>query len=312
MTSEHGQRTLRSCSPVESLFMATRTIASRIDALVEQMAELVELASQVQASDDDELALQLAKQLDQSYQAWYKQSLAVLPDDLREGFRFEFLGDWRRNRIKHFLNEPRKPSVAYASYTEDFIRTFSPSIWQYPFGDVFRGPFTSQKSILLEARARYGLNSEMLEALEQLDHICRRLPIAFAIMGRKVQNRTGLKVADEYDVQRILHAICATIFEEVEDEDPTPKMAAGSSRLDFLLRRERVAVETKMLGDNLTLPKLRDDLSKDIVYFRAHQNAGSLFIFAYDPGRKILSPAGFEAAFHSDSDDFPVRIVVAS
>jgi hypothetical protein len=292
--------------------MATRTLASRIDALVEQMVELVELASQIQASDDDDQARRLAKQLDQSYQEWYKQSLAVLPDDLREGFRFEFLGDWRRNRIRHFLNEPRKPSVSYGSYTEDFIRTFKPNIWQFPFSEVFKGPFTSQKSILLEARARYGLNSEMLEALEQLDHICRRLPISFAIMGREMQNRTGLKVTDEYDVQRILHAICATIFEEVEYEDPTPKMAAGSSRLDLLLRRERVAIETKMIGDHLTLQKLREDLAKDILYFRVHQDAGSLFIFVYDPNRKILSPPGFEAAFHSDSDDFPVRIVVAS
>jgi hypothetical protein len=55
--------------------MATRTLASRIDALVEQMAELVELASQVQASDDDELALQLAKQLDQSYPEWLSKAL---------------------------------------------------------------------------------------------------------------------------------------------------------------------------------------------------------------------------------------------
>ncbi|MGW5053570.1 PD-(D/E)XK nuclease domain-containing protein [Actinokineospora sp. NPDC004072] len=37
-------------------------------------------------------------------------------------------------------------------------------------------------------------------------------------------------------MQHILHSIAVLYFEEVEPEEPTPKMAGGSSRLDFLLR----------------------------------------------------------------------------
>jgi hypothetical protein len=289
--------------------MATRTLASRIDAQVEQMAELEELARLIQEGDEA-TTIPIAKQLDGSYQEWYAQALTLLPDDLKDRFRFEYQGDFMRNRIRHFLGEPRKPSIAYSSYTEDFIKTFNPSPWQYPFTGTFRGPFTSQKSILLEARARFGFSSGMLEALQQLEQISRRLALAFSVLGREMQHRPGLQVKDEYDVQRILHAICATVFEEVEYEEPTPKMAAGSSRLDFLLKRERIAIETKMIGENLTLNKLRGDLAKDVVYFRSHPDAGSLFIFVYDPSRRIMNPVGFESDFHSDSDNFPIRIVV--
>lgn len=291
--------------------MATRTLARQIDAQVEQMADLEELARQIQESDE-ETALPIAKQLDHSYQAWYAKALTLVPDDLKDRFRFEYQGDFFRDRIRHFAGEPRKPSVTFHTYNEEFIKTFHPSPWQYPFSGTFRGPFTSQKSILLEARARYGFSSEMLDALQQLEDISRRLPISFAVLGREIQDRTGLQVEDEYDVQRILHAICVTVFEEVEYEEPTPKMAAGSSRLDFLLKPERVAIETKMIGNHLTLSRLRDDLAKDIVYFRAHQGVESLFIFVYDPRRKIMNPVGFESDFYSDSDNFPIRVVVAS
>jgi hypothetical protein len=311
MAGRHAVAPKKGRQPVESSIMATQTLARRIDAQVEKMAGLEELATQIQASDE-ETASSIAKQLDHSYPMWYAQALTLLPDDLKDRFRFEYQGDFLRDRIRKFVGEPRKPSVTYHTYTEEFINTFNPSPWQYSFSSTFRDPFTSQKSILLEARARYGFSSEMLEALQQLEHISRRLPISFAVLGREMQHRLGLQVEDEYDVQRILHAICVTVFEEVEYEEPTPKIAAGSSRLDFLLKRERVAIETKMIGDSLTLPRLRGDLAKDIVYFRSHPKAGSLFIFVHDPSRKIMNPVGFESDFQSDSDNFPIRIVVAS
>jgi hypothetical protein len=186
------------------------------------------------------------------------------------------------------------------------------SFWQNPFNDVFRGPLLAQKQLLIEAQARIGISTTTVEGLALLEELCRRLPIAFAVLRSETQNRAGLKVGDEYDVQRILHAVAVLHFDEVEAEDPTPRRAGPSSRLDFLLRRERIAVETKMMRPSLTLRQLRTALAEDIQYFRGHPDAGALFIFVYDPGRKITNAAGFEADLHSDSDEFPVRVVIAN
>jgi hypothetical protein len=292
--------------------MATRTEAGKLEALIEQVAELEDLGSKIQA-DDEAFAMEAALQLDRSYRPWFASALTLLPDDLKERFRFEYEGDnFFRNRIRHFLSKPREPSAFYSSLDREAIEALNPSPWQYPFNDTFRGPLTSQKQILLEAHARYGVSSDMLEGLNLLERITRRLPISFAILGKSIQKRPGIQVADEYDVQRILHGVAVLLFEEVEDEDPTPKMAGASSRLDFLLRRERIAVETKMVGANLTVRELRRALAEDILYFRRHPDAGSLFIFVFDPGRKITNAAGFESDLYSDSDEFPVRVVVAS
>lgn len=291
--------------------MSTRTVAGKLEALVEQIAELEDLGGKIQV-DDEASALKAAVQLDRSYRIWFASVLTLLPDDLKGRFRFEYEGDMFRNRIKHFLSQPREPSVIYPSLSEEAIKTLNPSPWQYPFNDALRGPLTSQKQILMEAQARYGVSSDMLDGLNLLERVTRRLPISFAILHREIQKRPGIEIVDEYDVQRILHAVAVLLFEEVEDEDPTPKMAGASSRLDFLLRRERIAVETKMVGENLTIRRLRSDLAEDILYFRAHPDAGSLFIFVFDPARKITNAAGFERDLYSDSDEFPVRVVVAS
>lgn len=291
--------------------MSTRTVAGKLEALVEQVSELEDLGGKIQI-DDEASALKTAVQLDRSYREWFASALTLLPDDLKERFRFEYEGDVFRNRIKHFLGQPREPSLFYASLDKEAVKTLAISPWQYPFNDAFRGPLTSQKQLLMEAHARYGVSTDMLEGLNILERITRRLPISFAILSQDIRNRPGIEVTDEYDVQRILHAAAVLLFEEVEGEDPTPKMAGGSSRLDFLLRHERIAVETKMAGKNLTVKKLRSDLADDILYFRAHPDAGSLFIFIYDPTRKITNATGFERDLYSDSDEFPVRVVVAS
>lgn len=291
--------------------MSTRTIAGKLEQLADQVAELEELGRKVQAGDAD-TGLAASGMLEAKYRSWFAAALAIVPDDMKAPFRFEYEGDFFRYRIKKFLEEPRLESALYKSLEPDARITLNVSEWQYPFNDTFRGPLTAQKQFLIEAVERYGTSSATLEGLALLEQITRRLPISFAVLRRTLQGKSGLAVEDEYDVQRILHAVAVLHFEEVEDEDPTPKMAGGSSRLDFLLRQERIAVETKMVGASLSVKKLRSDLADDILFFRAHPDAGSLFIFVYDPQRKITNSAGFERDLYSDSDEFPVRVVVAS
>ena len=50
---------------------------------------------------------------------------------------------------------------------------------------------------------------------------------------------------DEYDVQGLLHALLHLYFNDIRAEEWTPSYAAGSSRIDFLLKNERIIVETK-------------------------------------------------------------------
>jgi hypothetical protein len=59
-------------------------------------------------------------------------------------------------------------------------------------------------------------------------------------------NREALPVADEYDVQDLMHALLKVFFDDVVHEDATPSIASRSSRLDLLIRPDGVVIEAKM------------------------------------------------------------------
>jgi hypothetical protein len=83
--------------------MSTRTVAGRIEALVEEANALEHLGGEIQGNDEV-AALANAKQLTENYLSWYASALALLPDDLKERFRSEYEGKFLNSRIKHFLN----------------------------------------------------------------------------------------------------------------------------------------------------------------------------------------------------------------
>lgn len=61
----------------------------------------------------------------------------------------------------------------------------------------------------------------------------------------RYENRETLKIEDEYDVQDLLHALLLLYFDDVRAEEWTPSYAGKSSRMDFLLKNERVVIEVK-------------------------------------------------------------------
>ncbi|WP_158846082.1 PD-(D/E)XK nuclease domain-containing protein [Saccharothrix deserti] len=290
-----------------------RTRSAKLDELISGVSSLDELARRVQVDDLDAGAA-AAKALVEAYDAWFAECLAVLPEDLREKFRFEYEGHvpGLKYRIKHFLHEPLRPRPRF------FGGGGKPSsykgilgYWQHPYKDRFRGPIDTQKQLLLEARAR--ANTEVtppVDALDLLERLARRLPHAYTVLASP--GRRPVEIHDEYDVQRILHAVAVLHFDDVRAEEATPSMAGASSRLDFLLREERIAIETKFMRPSLSEKKVREELANDIVYFRAHPAVGSLFVYVYDPQRTIRNPRGFERDLASAGGDLPVRAVIAT
>jgi hypothetical protein len=63
-----------------------------------------------------------------------------------------------------------------------------------------------------------------------------------AILILRGAQQATLEVKDEYDVQDALHAAPRLHFGDVRDEEPAPSHAATTTRLDLLIRNERIVV----------------------------------------------------------------------
>ena len=131
--------------------------------------------------------------------------------------------------------------------------------------------------------------------LRRFDHAVRPL------QGRQ-RGRTDFKIADEYDVQDLVHAILRLHFEDVRPEEWSPSYAGSSSRIDFLLKREQVVVEVKMTRANLRDREVGEELAVDVIRYRAHPDAKVLVCFVYDPEHEVKNPRGIEDDLMAASD----------
>lgn len=285
--------------------------AKRIAALVDQIDALTELGLTAQG-DDEPAAESAVRQLQDEYPLWYAASLAVLPDDLKVPFTLQFEAKHPTTypKIRQFVANPRQLWAAYdhiprfASYFKRHGR------WQYSLSNSYQQPLGEQRRILLEAKGRLGINAEVYDTMNQLIALFRRLSPALKILQGSNRNGPGISLSDEYDLQRILHAVLRLHFDDVEPEETTPRRAGGSYRIDFVLRQEQVAIEAKMTRDSLGAREVRDQLIKDIFGYQRRENVAALVAVIYDPDRRIENPTGFESDMATDDPELPVRVVI--
>jgi REase_DpnII-MboI len=130
--------------------------------------------------------------------------------------------------------------------------------------------------------------------LALVERICRRLSFAAQPLRKRRANHQPLLISDEYDVQDLLHAILRVHFDDVRPEEYTPSYGSKSTRMDFLLKDEQLAVEAKMTGNSLQEKQVLEQLAIDAAYYKQHPNCKALVCLVYDPERRIGNPKGME------------------
>jgi hypothetical protein len=148
------------------------------------------------------------------------------------------------------------------------------------------------------------------DPLQKLELLLRRFHLAARQLIRRHDRRPTLLIEDEYDVQDLLHALLLTQFDDIRPEDPAPTHAGKASRLDFLLKKERIVVEAKMTSATLRDARVAEQLIIDIKRYQAHPDCKTLLCLVYDPGNHISNPVGLEDDLSRKHDDLDVRVFV--
>jgi hypothetical protein len=141
--------------------------------------------------------------------------------------------------------------------------------------------------------------------------LCSRFHTVVRQIRQRHSNRPTLNVDDEYDVQDLLHALLRINFDDVRPEDPAPKQAGASSRIDFVLKKERIVVEVKKTRDTLKEKELGEQLIIDIERYRSHQDCKLLYCFVYDPEGLIANPTGLENDLSRTEGGLTVKVHIA-
>ncbi len=133
--------------------------------------------------------------------------------------------------------------------------------------------------------------------------------VALELRTRRV-HRAPLRMRDEYDVQYLLRALLHTRFVDVRPEEWTPSYAGRSSRMDFLLKDEKIVIEAKRTRAGLGDGDVGDQLILDIARYKKHRNCRTLVCFVYDPDHRLKRPAQLERDLSGERDGLQVRVRV--
>jgi hypothetical protein len=281
---------------------------ARLAALIPHVRALEESARRLQADTAAPADQGTVERLRDDYLRWYAQCLIVVPQPLQAKFRDFYEGGAVIKRIKHFLEAPtqRNPLVA-----ADPTAAPNPLIpyWSNPVETTLVPSLLGQRQVLEEAleSERSGLGETAAHVVEAA---CRRLPLSIRSMQRRYADRPAIVIADEYDVQDLLRTILVAMFDDVRPEEWTPSYAGGSSRMDFLLKREQVVIETKMTRPGHDARSIRDELAVDLLRYQAHPDCKILVCLVYDPNGLIDNPRGFEQDVTGPQGNITVRVAV--
>lgn len=159
--------------------------------------------------------------------------------------------------------------------------------------------------ILPDEEAPAAVQDATSRVLEILD----RFPAVLRVLSTRGRRRPALVMKDEYDVQYLMHSLLVANFRDVRPEEWTPSYAGGASRMDFLLKRDRLVVETKMVRSDHSDKTLGEELIIDKVKYAKHPDCDTLVCFVYDPERRLRSPEAIEHDLRSDGSPRVVVVV---
>jgi hypothetical protein len=168
-----------------------------------------------------------------------------------------------------------------------------------------------QRLELYSEKIQITSNTSLVDPLPNLE----RLVVRFHSVARQLRQRyveqPTLDISDEYDVQDLFHAMLRLFFDDIRPEEWTPSYAGGSSRMDFLLKSEKIVVEVKKTRPKLGAREVGEQLATDILRYRSHPDCRTLICFIYDPEERIANPRGLEQDLNQLTGELQVRVFVA-
>jgi hypothetical protein len=167
------------------------------------------------------------------------------------------------------------------------------------------------RQLEIKANSDLEINTITISSQQPLNLILDKFHIVVTQLRNRHNKKPTLIIEDEYDVQYLLNALLRINFEDVRKEDYIPSYAGGSTRVDFLLKREKILIEVKKTRDTLKDKEIGNQLIIDIAHYKSHPDCKHLVCFVYDPDNLVANPRGLEDDLNiNTSDDMLVEVII--
>ncbi|MBE1556701.1 hypothetical protein [Sporosarcina limicola] len=115
----------------------------------------------------------------------------------------------------------------------------------------------------------------------------------------------GIKIGNEYDVQRILYSLVKPVFPEARLE-VTDDTGYGSIRYDIIIDKYNTVIEVKCSRASMTKKKLTEEVASDAFHYKY----ANIFFFLYDKHKIIDNKTAFIVAYSKIYNDKKIETVI--
>lgn len=161
----------------------------------------------------------------------------------------------------------------------------------------------------------YGLESDLslyeAHPVDVVNKLINRFHLVAKQLRHRYNDRDSFEIVDEYDVQDLLHGLLKIDFDDVRPEEYTPSYAGASTRVDFLLKKEKIIIEVKKTRKGLTSKEIGEQLIIDMARYKSHPDCETLVCFIYDPEERIKNPIGLENDLEINAIDMNVKVIIS-
>jgi hypothetical protein len=248
-----------------------------------------------------------------------------VPDEYKPSY--DTVRDTISVNLVRFMELSNRYSVVFSDNLLFGIPTNGRDIqrYRYSFPEVSKGQVI-RSILMVKGGAEQHLKDEQRKELEEKNRplvpqnepspfsnvhvILKRFHTVAQQLQHRRQGRPTLIINDEYDVQDLLHGLLTLFFDDIRREEWTPSYAGKSSKVDFLLKAERIVIEVKMTREGLGAKDVGEQLMVDIERYRKMSDCRHLICFVYDPNYRISNPIGFERDLSRTEGDLIVEVLV--
>lgn len=149
-----------------------------------------------------------------------------------------------------------------------------------------------------------------IDSILILEKIFKKFHPTVARLKLRHADRQTLEINDEYDVQDFLHTLLTVDFDDIRPEEWTPSYAGSATRVDFLLKKEKIVVEVKITSPKTKDKEIGEQLILDIAHYKKHPECKTLVCFVYDPLLKIKNREGLINDIEGNGGELPVKVYI--
>lgn len=216
------------------------------------------------------------------------------------------LNAWTQ-RVKNILKEFYGQD---SDYYKDFLKVSKGVGFSTNYGTLinYQKPIFDSAMSDIPYQSKENKTDSKEYALNRIYKICNRFYYIARQLQSRHDDRDTLDIEDEYDVQDLLHALLKVDFDDIRPEEYSPSYASSSSRVDFLLKKEKIVIEVKKTRKSLKTKEIGEQLIIDIARYKEHPDCDMLICFVYDPEGKISNPTGLICDLEKNNPNVKVII----